>query len=313
MSTQQEEMELLDRIRPEGGTTVFPTSAQVQLSDRESLTVEERLMIDQIASSYIAIASKLAGKRYDEAAAELRGLEAIFLDENVSGLPAVQRRRASDLRIIGAFRGLIAEATATDPVEALREPSIDAALIEDLRQELREKEREIGQLEAEVERESVEIIDTEKLAAEARKSAYQDVLRTIARFEAVSSAEQLEALDRELGEEAAEPLYTSLLAALQSMTAETLTTRQAAPLSYRILGTVTLVGRNSITILPIANLSLRVGARIEVRRLAETGEASRVAVGTLTEVQGDKLVARIDSLDAEGGAAVTDKVYLVVE
>jgi hypothetical protein len=313
VSAQQEEMELLDRIRPEGSSTVFSTSVQAGLRERESLTVQERLVIDQIVSSYMAITAKVVGKRYDEASVELRGLEAIFLDETVSGLPAVQRRKASDLRIIGALQGLIAQATVTTPGQAPPDRSVDTALIEDLRKELREKDGQIDQLKAQAEQEPAEIIDTELLVAEARKSAYQDVLRTITRFEAVSSEEELEDLNRELGSEAAEPLFDTLLLALQSLTIETLASQQATAVSYRILGTVTLVGRDSITILPIANLSLRVGAQIEVRRLVETGEASRVAVGTITDVKGEKLVARIDRVAAEGGVAVTDKVYLVVD
>ena len=192
-------------------------------------------------------------------------------------------------------------------------PSDDEILIEDLRRELREKEGEIEQLSALAERERGEIVDMQELAAEARDSAYQDVLKTIARFEAVDSEEELEILRRDLGFQAAEPLYDTLLAALQNLATTSLASQQAAGVSYRILGTVTLVGRDSITILPIANLPLRVGARIEVRRFLDTGESIRVAVGTLTDVQGEKLVARIDREEAEGGVAVTDKVYCIVE
>jgi hypothetical protein len=307
VTTQQEEMEILDRIRPEA------PSASVQLSNQESLTVQERLVVDQIASSYIGIASKLAGKRYKEASAELGELEMMFLDQDVSGLSAVQRRKPSDLRIIGALRNLIAEVTASDAAQSPAGHSADTALIENLQKELQDKDRHIEQLQAQVQRDSAGIVDIEKLAAEARAVVYRNVLQTIARFEAVKSDEELEDLSRELRAEGGEPLYSSLVTAMQSMTTETLASREAAGLTYRILGTVTLVGRNSITILPIANLSLRVGARIEVRRLVQTGEASRVAVGTLTDVQGEKLVARIDRLETEGGIVVTDKVYLVVK
>jgi len=313
MSTQQEEIELLDRIRPEEGGIAGAVSVQDRLSEREALSVQERLLIDQIVSSYMVIAAKLANKRYQEASAELTALETIFMDEEVSGLPAVQRRKESDLRIIGAFRSLIAQPTATGPMEKPGGPSDDEILIEDLRRELREKEGEIEQLSALAERERGEIVDMQELAAEARDSAYQDVLKTIARFEAVDSEEELEILRRDLGFQAAEPLYDTLLAALQNLATTSLASQQAAGVSYRILGTVTLVGRDSITILPIANLPLRAGARIEVRRFLDTGESIRVAVGTLTDVKGERLVARIDREEAEGGVAVTDKVYCIVE
>jgi hypothetical protein len=312
ISTQQEEMKLIEQIRPEGRIAV-PVSAQDQWSDREALTVQERLVIDQIVSSYTVIAARVAGKRYEEALEELNGLEAIFVDDKVSGLPAVERRKSSDLRIIRAFRGLIAQATAAIPAEAPPADTTDAALIEDLRRELQEKDSRIAELEARPQSEPVETVDMERLVAEARSYVYGDVLRTVARFQAVSSEEELEALSRELGSEAGQPQYESLLAALQNLTTESLATQEPQAGSYRILGTVTLVGRNSITVLPIANMTLRVGTRIEVRRLADTGEASRIAVGTLTDVQGEKLVARIDGEQMQGGVKVTDKVYIIVD
>jgi len=311
-TTQKQEIELLDRIRPEETGIAISLAAQDRFTERETLSVQERLVVDQIVSSYIEIAAKLAGKRYEQASAELTELEAIFLDQRVSGLPAIERRKAADLKIITAFRSLIAEATVVGRRE---EPSgSDTAVIEDLRLELQEKEREIERLGVIASAEPVQAVDPQTVAAQARRSAYQDVLRTIARFEAVKTEEELNVLRRELRSEAVEDsLYNTFVAALQGLTVESVLSAEKESLSYRILGTVTLVGTDSITILPIVNLPVRVGERIEVRRILDSGESSRVARGTLTDVQGEKLVARIDRMEVQGGVSVTDKVYLIVD
>jgi hypothetical protein len=185
-------------------------------------------------------------------------------------------------------------------------------LVEELRRELREKEGEIESLKKQAG--PVEEVDIEQIASRARRSAYEEVLATISRFETAQSEEELGALGSELASDMEEePLRRALVAALQSLSADFFRLGEEANLSFRILGTVTLVGADSVTVLPMVDLPVSPGARIEIRRILPSGEALRVARGTLTEVRGGKLVARIEQLEPGEAVAVTDKVYLIVD
>ena len=61
------------------------------------------------------------------------------------------------------------------------------------------------------------------------------------------------------------------------------------------------------------DLTVKTGARVEIRRILPTGKSVVVARATITEVQPGKLVARIDSHEGTLVPSVSDKVYLLEE
>lgn len=298
--TQKQEIELRRRLQAEQGQAAGPGPTAVSIAREQTLLAQERLVTDQICGAFTLIGRSVSDLRYEEASAELAMLKALFRDERLSALPAVRRRQDSDLQIIEALEALIAAATAMMPPVAVAPeeqpvvPETPSEQVEELRKELLEREAEA--------------------AARGRALAYEEILTLISRYQEAESQGSREELGREVARRSeGEPLLERLFQAIQGLVGEAEVAPAEPEETYRILGTVTLSRPESVTVLPIVNLSVAVGAKIEIRRILATGESVPVARGTISEVRPGKLVARIDTLAGEFQPSVTDKVYLKVE
>jgi hypothetical protein len=153
-----------------------------------------------------------------------------------------------------------------------------------------------------------------EVAATARAGAYKDILSLIARFEAADNQASWEELQKEVARRSSqEPVVEQLLLAIQGLAAGAQPLLPGSEGTYRILGTVTLSKSESVTILPVVDLTVETGARVEIRRILPTGKSVVVARAIISEVTSEKLVARIDSLEGTLVPSVSDKVYLLVE
>ncbi|OHD70588.1 MAG: hypothetical protein A2177_05955 [Spirochaetes bacterium RBG_13_68_11] len=255
------------------------------IAEEETLLARERLVTDQIAAAYLLVCDALASGRYPEATRELVVLKTLFQIEDITGLPSVQRRRESDLKIITALEAFVVIATTPGPpAESARSAPL------------------------------VEPADTAGVAATARAGAYEDILSLISRFEAADNQASWEALQKEIAQRSSrEPVVGQLLQAIQGLAAGAEPLSPRSEETFRVLGTVTLARSDSVTILPAVDLTVETGARVEIRRILPTGKSVVVARATITEVQPGKLVARIDSLEGRLVPSVSDKVYLLVE
>jgi hypothetical protein len=268
-----QEASLRSQLQARSKEGVAPGGAMQAIAQGETLLTRERLITDQIVAAYTQVCDALAGGRYPEAARGLVVLRTLFQVEDIAALQSVQRRRGSDLKIIAALEAFVAAA-------AKQGPPADAA----------------------------------EAAATALADAYKDILSLVSRFEAADDQASREALQKEVAQRAAqEPVVGQLFQAIQRLAAEAEPLSPRSEGSFRILGTVTLSKSESVTILPVVDLTVETGARVEIRRILPNGKSVTVARATISEVTPDKLVARIDSLEGTLAPSVSDKVYLLVK
>ena len=79
----------------------------------------EQLVLDQISSSYTSAGAAMKAARFDDALGALASLAAYLDQASVASLPAVQRRKAVDLFLIGALGKLVAaQRAAAQPAVA---------------------------------------------------------------------------------------------------------------------------------------------------------------------------------------------------
>jgi hypothetical protein len=152
------------------------------------------------------------------------------------------------------------------------------------------------------------------VAAAARAGVYGEILSLISRFETADNQASREEIRKEVARTSSkEPVVAKLFQAIQGLAAGGQPLSPSSEGTFRILGTVTLSRSESVTILPVVDLTVETGARVEIRRILSTGKSVVVARATISEVTPQKLVARIDSLEGTLVPSVSDKVYLLVE
>ena len=83
------------------------TEAEAQLETLQEQQSIEQLMSDQILASYEQAQKHLESERFDQARGVLDNLEAYLQGEAARALPALQRRRSSELFVIDALRQLV--------------------------------------------------------------------------------------------------------------------------------------------------------------------------------------------------------------
>jgi hypothetical protein len=261
----------------------------------------------------------------------------------------VERRKASDLKLIEAFRVLLAAAEAGGSGGQSRtaqspQAGAEAFEQEQIEQDLGRREAELARLQAEprsvaaeraVEREQLEslrrelrrreaemarlpeaaAVDRQAIADEARTAAFRDLLAAVGSLDGGSSSgTDLAALRDQLARtEAQQNLVERILRQVEELADQAAFATTGSGRTYRILGTVTSAGPVRITILPIVDLPVGEGAPVEIRRILESGAMLRIARASVVEVQGGKLVARIDDVAGREAPVITDKVYLIEE
>jgi hypothetical protein len=319
--THKQEAILLDQLRPEDVAPAAASSAVAALTEKETMGAQERLILDQIAGIFLAVGNQAVTGRYDAAARGLDSLEAILRDPKISALPAVQRRKASDLMVVKAFRGLLAasttQRTAAEGGSAI--PAADGAELREqvatLEGDLRRKEAELSRLQVEARTQAgTAAPDPDAIAEEARTAAFRDLLEAVGEFGEgpSSSAASLGTLRDQLARtQAQRSLVERILKHVDDLASQAAFAAAGSGRAYRILGTVTSVGPERLTILPIVNLPVQAGAPVEIRRVLEAGTTLRIARGTVVEAQGEKIIARVDAVAGKERPVITDKVYLI--
>jgi hypothetical protein len=347
--TQKKEAILLEQLRPDEGVPGASIGIAAALAEEQSMGVQERLILDQIAGTFLAVGNQVVRGRYEAADGGLDSLEAILHDEKISSLQGVERRKASDLKLIEAFRVLLAAAEAGGSGGQSRtaqspQAGAEAFEQEQIEQDLGRREAELARLQAEsrsvaaeraVEREQLEslrrelrrreaemarlpeaaAVDRQAIADEARTAAFRDLLAAVGSLDGGSSSgTDLAALRDQLARtEAQQNLVERILRQVEELADQAAFATTGSGRTYRILGTVTSAGPVRITILPIVDLPVGEGAPVEIRRILESGAMLRIARASVVEVQGGKLVARIDDVAGREAPVITDKVYLIEE
>lgn len=146
-----------------------------------------------------------------------------------------------------------------------------------------------------------------------RDQALQDVISVTDYFSSPGSSAQVQktTIDRRA---AHDPLYTQAAADIQKLAQKSgkATAHQRLAVGYKLIGTVSYISRNQITVEKLVSLPVKVGARVLIQRKDGHGGLVPIAEGKVTHTSSGSIEVSVHTLAAsKSSPQLLDVVYLL--
>ena len=145
--------------------------------------------------------------------------------------------------------------------------------------------------------------ERERAVRQGREAALEDVVRVIEDVKRSSAGTAEKPAEKiPYSEVETDALPENVVSAIRSLT-------ETGP--DRIIGTVSLVSQDQIVIEKLTEAEVRIGANAEVRRVSGSGVLIPIAGCTISQVSGDRIMARVDRIYSKGfGPDIMDRIYI---
>ncbi len=265
-----------------------------RLADREGRVAK---LTGQVAERDSRIAELAA-----EAEAQDRQIEALR-----GRLQEAERRLQEGQRALAGKEDRIGELSA----QLQRASSASAGSLQDARGEIDRLKRDNAGLSARVADLQEQLrrqrsAREELQAREGREAALKDVMLFLTYLGGTSSEQR--ALQPKVVQQTREdPLYSAVVNAIQ----ELLTPGAGGGAGQKLLGTVSLVAGDRVTVEPLVDLPVETGTPVQIRRIMELGRQVAIASGTVLSAESRKITVRIDRVEQAGTSpGAMDMVYI---
>jgi hypothetical protein len=126
-----------------------------------------------------------------------------------------------------------------------------------------------------------------------------------------SAAQKKETPAQLLAQARQDPLYAAVIREIQILAAGAGLSGASTAGGYKLLGTVSSVGAGRVTVEPLVELDVKLGARVQIRRASDPESVQVIARGIVQQASETKITVLLDS-SAKGplSPAVTDVVYV---